>query len=161
MTSSVPGFRVIRLIAIAGLITFASLIGAYIFNAAIQPTPSDGPVEKWIQAGIDLHRVDELFSMNVFGKGEYKAEYERVLSEAKQIAHDSEFPGTNEAYAAYKDERVKDLRWPAVFWCALAIALIVSISAFSWLHGASLAVFSLTDKAAEQNAEPELPTTGF
>ena len=149
----------IRVVAIAALLTFAGLLCLFILNAAIQPSPSNGPVESWIQAGIDLHRLDELDSMNVFGKGEYESEYELVLSEAKHIAHHSEFPGTNEAYVEYSNERFRDLRWPPVFWLMLATALIVSVAAFSWVHGVTVAISLLTQEAAEQNAEPELPIT--
>lgn len=83
--------------------------------AGCQPPPSDGPVEKWIQAGIDLHRVDELDSMNVFSRSEYEAEYAHASQTAQQIARHSEFPGTNEAYTEYKELRVRDLQWSPAF----------------------------------------------
>lgn len=130
----------IRVVAIAALLTFAVLLCLFTFNAAIQPSPSNGPVERWIQAGIDLHRLDELNSMNLFRTGEYEARYEQVLSAATHTAHHSEFPGTNEAYIEYTNERFRALRWPPVFWFMLATALIVSVAAFSWVHGVTMAM---------------------
>jgi hypothetical protein len=161
VTTPVPFFRGVRLIAIASLLGFASLLCLCILNSAIQPRPSDGPVEQWIQFGIDLHRVGELDSMNLFSPHEYKTEIDRVLVQALSVVHHSDFPGTTEEYITYKEQHVQDLTWPPRYWLALGGSLVLSLSSFSWLYGASVAFASCTNKATEQNAEPELPKTGF
>lgn len=92
---------------------------------------------------------------------EYKTEVDRVLAQALSVVHHSDFPGTTEEYITYKEQHVQDLTWPPRYWLALGGSLVLSISSFSWLYGASVAFASCTKKTTEQNAEPELPTTGF
>lgn len=155
MTNSVRGFRTIRLVGVAALLTFAGLLCLFIFNAAIQSSPfaPDDPVERWIQAGIDLSRLDELDSMNFFGKGEFEAEYERVLLQSKYIPRDSEFPSTTDGYAVYIDTHFRNFGWSPGFWLVLAVAFIVSVAAFSWMHGVTVATKPGTPGGAEQCAE--------
>ena len=161
VTNPVPFFRGVRLIAIASLLGFVSLLCLCILNSVIQPRPSDGPVEQWIQFGIDLHRVGELDSMNLFSPNEYQTEIDRVLAQALPVVHHSDFPGTTAEYIKYKEQHVQDLTCPPTYWLALGGSLVLSLSSFSWLYGASVAFASRTKKATEQNAEPELPMTGF
>lgn len=151
MTTTVPAFRAVRMIAVASLLTFASLSGLYIFNAAIQLPLADGPVEEWIRIGIEMHRLDEQMP-----KMNHDTEHQQLISKAEKIVWDSEFPGTSDAYIAYKERRVENVTWPAAFWLALASSLIGFISAFSWLHGVSHATASVCEKA-EQSIEPALP----
>ncbi len=160
MTPTVPFFRFVRLVAIASLLGFAAVLCLCLLNSAIQPQPSDGPVEQWIQFGIDLHRVGELDSMNLFSPSEYQTEIDQVLAQAIPVVHHSEFPGTTEEYRTYKEQHVQDLTWPPSYWLALGASLALSLSSFSWLYGATVAFASCTKHATEQNAEPELPMTG-
>ncbi len=154
MTITVKASRTVRLLALAGLCTFVPLIGTFVFCTVIQPRPLYDPVEEWIRVGIDLHRVDELQSMNVLTSSEYNAEYERVLADARDVATNPEFPSTRDAYREYRQNRMVGSQWSAEFWLALVCSFTLTVSALSWLHGASSTVSCYTDKTAKQNDQP-------
>jgi hypothetical protein len=147
MTSTAATFRVVRLMAIFSVLVGGGLLCLMIFNAATQPPPVDGPVEKWIRAGIDLHQLHVFESVNGIVEPE---EFERVIEAAKEISRHSGFPGNEDAYMKYKQAREETSTSASILWVLIITCLTFGLCAFAWLHGATWAAAGNRETVTER-----------
>ena len=132
--------RNVRLIGVGARVTTVSLLVVYLYSIAIHQFESPGPVEKWMQIGIERHRLELLNSPEMMPPEIYESKLQRLLREEEvAVEYGWEFPQDMDELANYEKARHWLPSWPVAFWIAFACALLTVVATEFWLRGASWA----------------------
>ena len=115
----------------------------YAYNLMNEPPEWEGPVERWIEVGLERKQLQYLDEMNVLTTDEYAAEEQTLLAIEDQIVPD--LPRNTEELGKHYAEREQVMKRPDEFWLALAAWIVCSVTTMtvtilSWRRDRQLAI---------------------